>query len=568
MYPVLKRFLYSYFALCVIPFVLLGVLVANISQESIKEELLNAAKISMDESYRSITSLIDNSRDLALAVSNSLTVQTDLQAIYAGEEVTTHSESVVSWLENNPIYSNNNEKLCLFFSTEDSELQDLQTSMVKAVPSDFDEAWYTEAVENPNIFHWSLYTTTDSIMLRQSKCIYSTQDWQTLLGVVTVDINLERLRSIAMAANTTGNRLYLVDENGIIAYPYYNYDKIPQEVLTSRTNGVVEGEDTLMLVRCVLSTGWNLIKIISVADINQKTNQIKVTILSLAAVFAFFSLVAALYFTLQISRPVQRLASKMKMIQAGSLDNIEGGPAKGEIGALYESYNYMVNRIRTQIEQTYVAQLRAKDAELRALQAQINPHFLYNTLDSINWLALRYKAHDISEMVLALSDMLRLSLNKGLNTLTVQDELRQVDSYITLQKVRFSDSFSVQYDIDPEIEKRRIIKMLLQPIVENAIVHGFEGIDEGGIIRIEGHAVPEGMYFEVSNNGALIDLEKMRRRLDGEDEEENTRHGYGIRNVNERIKAFYGIQCGIQYSIRDNYTVASFLIPNQGGMDE
>ena len=550
MYPVLKRFLYSYFALCVIPFVLLGVLVANISQESIKEELLNAAEISMDESYRSITSLIDNSRDLALAVSNSPTVQTDLQAIYAGEEATAHSENVVSWLENNPIYSNNNEKLCLFFSTGDPELQNLKTSMVQAVPSDFDEAWYTEAVQNPNIFHWSLYTTTDSIMLRQSKCIYSTQDWRTLLGVVTVDINLERLRSIAMAANTTGNRLYLVDENGIIAYPYYNYDKIPQEVLTSRTNGVVEGEDALMLVRCVPSTGWNLIKIISVADINQKTNQIKVTILSLAAVFAFFSLVAALYFTLQISRPVQRLASKMKKIQAGSLDSIEGGPAKGEIGALYESYNYMVKRIRTQIEQMYVAQLRAKDAELRALQA------------------LRYKAYDISEMVLALSDMLRLSLNKGLNTLTVQDELRQVDSYITLQKVRFSDCFSVQYDIDPKIEKRRIIKMLLQPIVENAIVHGFEGIDEGGIIRIEGHAVPGGIYFEVSNNGALIDLEKMRCRLDGEDEEENTRHGYGIRNVNERIKAFYGIQCGIQYSIRDNYTVASFLIPNQGGMDE
>ena len=289
----LKRFLYSYFALCVIPFVLLGVLVASMSQESIKEELLNAAEISMDESYRSITSLMDNSRDLALAVSNDPTVQTDLQAIYAGEEVTARSESVVSWLENNPIYSNNNEKLSLFFSTENPELQDLKTSMVQAVPSDFDEAWYTEAVEKPNIFHWSLYTTTDSIMLRQSKCIYSTQDWQTLLGVVTVDINMERLRSIAMAANTTGNRLYLVDENGIIAYPYYNYDKIPLEVLTSRTNGVVEGEDTLMLVRCVPSTGWNLIKIISVADINQKTNQIKVTILSLAVVFAFFSLVAA-----------------------------------------------------------------------------------------------------------------------------------------------------------------------------------------------------------------------------------------------------------------------------------
>ena len=564
----LKRFLCSYFALCVIPFLLLGVLVANISRETIQKELLNAAEISMDESYRSITNLIDNTRDLALAVANSQTMQTDLQALHAGQDILEHMQNAAGWIEDNPIYSKNNEKICLFLSSGNLELPKMSSAMIRFVPMDFAESWYTEALEKPNTFHWSLYTTADSIMLRQSKCIYSTQDWETILGVVTVDINLERLRSIALVANNTGNRLYLVDETGVIAYPYYNYDKIPQEILTSRTSGVIESENALMLVRCVPTTGWNLIKVISMAEITQKTNRIKLTILSLAAVFSAFSLAAALYFTMQISQPIQFLASRMKKIQAGSLDKIEKGRTRGEIADLYDSYNYMVQRLETQIEQTYVAKIHAKDAELRALQAQINPHFLYNTLDSINWLALRYKAYDISKMVLALSDMLRLSLNKGLNTLTVQEELRQVDSYITLQKVRFSDIFSVEYNIDPKIEKCRILKMLLQPIVENAIIHGFDGMESGGMIFIEGRAVPEGILFSVRNNGALIDLGKMRRRLDGEDEEENTRRGYGIRNVNERIKAFYGAHYGIRYSIHGQYTVATFLIPDKGGTDE
>lgn len=563
----LKRFLYSYFLLCVIPFVLLGVLVANISGESIKAELFNAAEISMDESYRSIKSLVKNARDTALAVAGSQALQVNLQNIHDGIDAAENLEQAKEWIGTCPLYSDTNTKLCLFLETECPEIKDVDTAMLRTVDTGFDEGWYRAAVSEPSRFHWSLYTSEGSTVLRQSKCIYSIRDWKTLLGVVTVDVSLEQMRSIAMAANTTGNRLYLVDEKGTIAYPYYNYDRIPEEVLTSRTDQVFETENNVMLVRCVEPTGWNLIKIISLTRINQKTDQIKATILTLAVVFAVISLLAAVYFEWSISRPMKRLAGKMKSFRAGDLTAIEGGPKKGEIGALYESFNYMAERISTQIDETYVAQIREKDAELRALQAQINPHFLYNTLDSINWLALRYKAYDISKMVLALSDMLRLSLNKGRNTLLVRDELRQVDSYIALQKVRYSDSFSVRYEVEPGTENRRIIKMLLQPIVENAILHGFEEMESGGIINIVVRDTPEGTYFEVSNNGILIDLEQMEQKLAGKDDEESKRRGYGIRNVNQRIKAFYGEKYGIRYSIRGDCTVASFVIPDKEGVE-
>lgn len=562
----LKRFLWSYIGLCVLPFLLLGVLVANFSSESIQEELLNAVEISMDESYRSITGIMSSAREISLTLMNEPDLQRQLHAL---EEESADKAQILeelgSWLETYPIYGSNRMKLCLYLQNLPQDSLELDTELVKVVPKDFSETWYVQAMEKPNRFYWYLNNEGVSSFLCHAKCFYSTEDWETVLGVLTIQVDLNVMRSIAMAANTTGNRLYLTDETGNIVYPYYNYDHIPEEILSSGVSGLYELEDKLILVKPIENTGWSLIKNVPLSEIDSHTDTIVHTILVLAVLFAICSLMATIYYYRQISSPIQKLASRMKRVQAGDLMSIESDLPKGEIGELYRSFNFMTQHLHSQIEETYVAQIRQKDAELRALQAQINPHFLYNTLDSINWLALRYKANDISNMVLALSDMLRLSLNRGRDILTIADELRQVDSYITLQKVRYNDSFSVEYRVDEKVKKRRIVKMLLQPIVENAIVHGFEQIETGGLIVISVQDQGEFTYFEVSNNGELIDLEKMAQRISGSDEEEETRRGYGIRNVNQRIKAFYGQQYGISYSIRDGCTVASFTLPREGG---
>ncbi len=560
----LKRFLLSYIMLCMLPFLLLGILVANLTSESIKDELVNAAEISMDESYRSINGILSSAREVSLTLMNEPDIQQQLQAVRQnGANRNEQLESLNTWLEAYPVYGSTGMKLCIYLEgAADSPVFD--ADMGKVVQGGFTDEMHRTAIAAPNRFYWYIQHSEGGSYLCQVKCIYSTEDWTTVLGIMTVSVDLDIMRSIAMAANTTGNRLYLTDENGVIEYPYYNYDHIPEEILTEGTNGVYELEDKLILVKRIESTGWRLIKSVKISEIDSHTSAIVRTILLVAALFALASLMAAVYFYRQISSPVQKLASHMKEVQTGDLTPIKTGPKTGEIGELYRSFNYMTERLHDQIEETYVAQIREKDADLRALQAQINPHFLYNTLDSINWLALRYQAHDISKMVLALSDMLRLSLNKGRNLLLISEELRQVDSYITLQKVRYSDCFTVEYQVDETVLNCRIIKMLMQPIVENAIVHGFEEIESGGRILITIRSEGEEIYFEVRNNGTRIDLEKMQKRMAGLDAEENARHGYGIRNVNERIKAFYGKQYGIQYSICGEYTVASFTLPKEG----
>ena len=564
----LKRFLLSYFLLCMIPFLLLGILVASISGDAIGQGLLSAAEVALDESYRSISSLTEDARQRALAVANDEAVQGQLRALAAAESREERLACILDLngvLERYPLYGANYLRTRLVLTSDSAEEQALDLPLVTLVPPDYQETWYREAVEEPDRFHWNLSVDEENSSLRQTKMIYDTSTWSDVLGMVVVDVNAEELRGITTGRGSSTNRLYLVDSGGTIVYPYYNYDKIPEEILTARTDGTYEAGDKQMLVRRMPGTGWNLIKIVSMSDLASRTEQIKLTIVTVAVLFMCLSIAAAVYFTARISSPLTRLAAKMRKARAGELTPIEEIRGKGEVAELYQSFNYMIDHLNLQIERTYVSQIHEKDAELRALQAQINPHFLYNTLDSINWLALRYRAQDISDMVVALSDMLRLSLNKGRNTILVQDELRQVDSYITLQKVRYSDRFTVRYEVDEGARDKRIIKMLLQPIVENAIVHGFEEIEGGGEIVISIRRGDGLLHFEVRNNGTLIDLDKMARRLAGDEEGDGALRGYGIRNVNERIQGSYGPQYGIRYLIRDGMTVAQFSIPEAVG---
>jgi two-component system sensor histidine kinase YesM len=181
------------------------------------------------------------------------------------------------------------------------------------------------------------------------------------------------------------------------------------------------------------------------------------------------------------------------------------------------------------------------------LQAQINPHFLYNTLDSINWLAIAAGADEISLMVNSLANFLRFSLNKGREFISIANELEQVRSYITIQKFRFKNKFDVIYKIDKEVLPYTIIKLTLQPLVENAINHGFDGIDYKGLIEIKACKDHEYIHFQVTDNGKGADIDSLNKMLfDGGGEVVNDM-GYGIRNVNERLKLYFGEDCGLYF---------------------
>jgi two-component system sensor histidine kinase YesM len=557
----LKRFLFSYLLLSIVPFILLGFIVSSITGEIVSRELLNAAEISLEESYNAVRAIEQNTRRLSLAVAADEDVQEAMRACH--EPSAANLRVLERALRKYSFYNSSAIKVKVgvieYLPNAGTGLFDL----VEFITSDDSQDWYVEARKNPSQFSWWLHVDEGASYLRQCKAIYDMADWRSILGYTIVDVNLESMRSVAMKANSGGSRLYLVEKDGAILYPYYNYDKISESILTSTTRAAHVDGESMLLIRPVTGTNWKLIKTLPLSDIKDKTQSIRFTIQWVAAVFMLLSLTAAFYYYFSIASPIARLASRMEGVQAGAMVSVGIPAQKGEIAELYKSYNYMIQRLREQIDRTYVFQLNAKEAELKALQAQINPHFLYNTLDSINWLALRYEADDISEMVIALSDMLRLSLNRGETVIRLKDELRQVDSYVTLQKIRYNNRFDVRYDVDEGIGNCCVAKMLLQPLVENAIIHGFEEIDGGGFIQICIHERDGMLDFEVSNNGALIDLTEMEKRVESRHGKNEFMRGYGIKNVNERLASYYGSQYKIVYSVRDGLTVAAVQIPRE-----
>ena len=234
---------------------------------------------------------------------------------------------------------------------------------------------------------------------------------------------------------------------------------------------------------------------------------------------------------------------------------------KDEIGMLHKGFNDMAVEINDLIEKNYVNELLKKEAQLKTLESQMDPHFLYNTLDSINWMAVKYGADDIEEMVTDLSQMLRYSLNNGVNQLKVSEELTQIRCYLNIQQKRFSNSFSTSYEIDPEVLDYQVIKLLLQPLVENALQHGFDESGQTGKLMLRVKKKENNIEFSVLNNGNKMDLEKVKQALQLPEDAKPT--SYGLRNVNDRLVKYYGAESGLQFSIEGDYSCARFTIPAQ-----
>jgi two-component system, sensor histidine kinase YesM len=230
-----------------------------------------------------------------------------------------------------------------------------------------------------------------------------------------------------------------------------------------------------------------------------------------------------------------------------------------EFAFLISAYKKMVGQIKDLIDKLYVSELNKKEAELKSLQSQINPHFLYNTLDSVNWLALKHNVPDISTMVTSLSDFFRYSLNKGQNIITLADEKKQVDSYLGIQKIRFKEKLDYLIDFPDDILECMTVKLIMQPIVENSILHGIEKRRGMGTISIQATKKDNIIEIKISDDGIGTDVNELNDLLLNKS---NNTKSYGIRNVNDRIKSTFGDSYGLLfYNNQPSGVIAVITIP-------
>lgn len=259
----------------------------------------------------------------------------------------------------------------------------------------------------------------------------------------------------------------------------------------------------------------------------------------------------AMAITNSITGPLGRLQQTAERLGKGDLDAKAEPGSLEEINVLARTFNHMSERIRRLLEKNIQEQKNLREAELRLHQEQISPHFLYNTLDSIVWMAEGGNTRQVVEMTTDLSDFFRTVLSGGKDFVTVEEEETHIRSYLKIQKIRYEDILDYSIQIEPEMKDHIVLKMLLQPLVENALYHGIKNKRGGGCITIRGYEDRDSLIFEVEDNGSGMDLEtleKVRKKLSGTFEGEQTnlkKGGFGLNNVAQRLRMYYGDQAEI-----------------------
>jgi len=288
----------------------------------------------------------------------------------------------------------------------------------------------------------------------------------------------------------------------------------------------------------------------SLADALHEVFLIRYWALIIGGITMALAIVAAFFFTSSIARPVVGLKNLMKRAEKGDLSVRFSGGNGDELSELGSGFNEMIERIQSLIDQVYCEQLAKREAELGILQEQIKPHFLYNTLDTIQWMAQEHRVDDLVCLVGALTKLFRIGLSKGRELISLADELEHVNSYLCIQKMRYEDKFDYEIRADESLQSRLVLRLILQPLVENAIYHGVKERRGKGMLVVEAHAVEGELRLIVSDDGAGFPPDRLaaiNAALE-HDGQPLSSGGYGIRNVHERIRLTFGRPYGLSFA--------------------
>ena len=395
--------------------------------------------------------------------------------------------------------------------------------------------WYQKTLEHPGLNWFANYQ--EKTLFSARKLAFSGA--REGVNILYMDVDYQKLFTPYAETLISECGLYITDQDGKLVFEEsrfsgknQNYDLTYSEFLEQRDRG---STDYIILCEQSNTTGWTVWLYQPVGLAGEAMRPIGV-MAGVTILICIFAAVLAYFITSgMVSSRIERLTHFMQEVQDGSMDMQMESDDRDEIGMLYRGFGSMMKRIRTLINEVYLSKITQKEAELKALQAQINPHFLYNTLSLINWKALAAGEEDISRMTLTLSTFYRTALNRGRNVLQVETELSNTRAYLEIQSMLHDGDFDYEIEAQTEILQCESLNLILQPLVENAIHHGIEEKTDGrGKITVRGWKEDNCVWFMVEDNGVGMEQEVADKILTMESK------GYGVRNVDERIRLCYG----------------------------
>ncbi|XID93988.1 sensor histidine kinase [Paenibacillaceae bacterium WGS1546] len=392
-------------------------------------------------------------------------------------------------------------------------------------------------------------------LLRAAKEINDLQTGIRPLGTVMISLKAEMVADLLRDVHfDRSGSVLLMDENGGMVTPAGQFKPLfgedaHNQVFSAASGSSIysfEGKDYLVSFKTSSYTGWKTIGIISFDKLYEDSHAVREWIIVATLVIVLLAFILARFFAQTITLPIKRLLKPMKLVQMGETNVSFPVGGKDEIGILSTGVNHMVSQIHALVEDAYKGKIMLQQSEFKALQAQINPHFLYNTLESINWMAKMKGADQICGMVSALGDLMRISISTEKEYISIEEETKYIADYLYIQKVRFGDRIETDIRMEEALLPTVIPKLILQPIVENALLHGVQKKKGKGWIKISGRTLEDCILFVVEDNGVGMDKAHSDKLLAGmDDTETESGGGIGVRNVHRRIRYIYGASYGV-----------------------
>lgn len=427
------------------------------------------------------------------------------------------------------------------------------------------QTWFEEALRKPENMHFSashvqnLFVDSNDHyywVISLSRGVELTRNGNAYGGILLVDMNFSGIEHLFAKVNSGDmGYIYLMDQEGeIIYHPQQNliYSKLAQEnnkTAVGYDDGIhtekFNGQERIIVVKTVGYTGWKIVSVIPEDNLYQNWNWINMVWLTVLAIGIIMLIFANQYLSMKITQPLRRLENSVKSLELQYPEKIYVGGSE-EIQHLGKTIRSMVEQMRKLMEDVVREQEEKRKNELDALQSQINPHFLYNTLDSIIWMVESEHYEEAVDMVTALANLFRISLSQGRTIITIKEEFQHARNYSNIQKVRFKNKFQVEFLLDEKLEEFLTIKLIIQPLLENAIYYGVEAMDGEGEILVWGYEKEGDIYIDIIDNGIGMPPEQVEHLLTDGIYERKHGSGIGLRNVDQRIKLYFGKEYGLQ----------------------
>jgi len=557
----------------VLTMLLMGVLMYMRFSMLSRQETIESSRKLMEQTGESMEDYLVNMRQISDAVYYDVVKENDFYD---------KREEIQKGM--NLLYEANRDKLrtIALYNRDGSLVAAEPVASQKEDPDVTRQEWYQKAMEKMENIHFSIPHIQNLFddnsfryywVISSSRAVELTENRTSQTGVLLVDMDFSSISRMMKQINevSNGQYYYLCDNNGQIIYHPRQIqisDGICKEnslVAVSYKDGVYdeefEGVQRKVIVNAVSYTGWKLVGVIPYSLFSHEMINIRYFIGMVILLMAMMLIIINRVVTQRISRPILKLNHSVMEYEAGKKPEIYIG-GSSEIRHLGYSIQSSYEKSEELMQEIVWEQNERRKSELDALQSQINPHFLYNALDSITWMIEGERNDEAAFMISQLAKLFRISLSQGHTIISVRDELQHAKSYMNIQRIRYKDAFSVTFDVDPELEEYCAVKLTLQPILENSINYGVDPMDDCGEIFIRVKKEEDLLVLSVEDNGIGMSEEEVSLLLTDSNRKRKHGSGVGLVNINNRLQILFGKEYGLFIeSEPDEGTRVSIRIP-------